>query len=337
MAPPPATRSPAARSAFTLAALATAAVPGLTVVRTAAMADADHDAALLEDADGRDWLIRVPRTKTADGRLERELLALAALTAGARARLPFSVPAVAGRSKLGPTSAVVTDHAAGVALPVSQIPIEPEGLGYRIGQAIGAVHLLPATVVADAMLPMSGPAEARRNAISVLHRAEATGLLPLAVVGRWQHAIDDADLWQFQAVVTGGGFDAASFVSAEDQVAAVHGWRGLCVGDPAIDLKWVIQSERVADAVFSGYWSVAGIADRRLRHRAALLSELDLAHWLLHGIETSSTEIVDDAVELLTNLAERVHGDLSARIDNPTAPVLTVDEVEDLLDRMPTQ
>jgi len=321
-----------ARSAFTLAALASAAVPGLEVARVHALDDHDYDAAVLGGTDGREWLIRVPRNRAADTRLRAELAALQALTHGARARLPFAVTRLAGGEKLAHTFAAVTEHFPGTVLAASQIPVEPEGLGFRIGLAIGAVHMLPQTVVADVGLPMSGPAESRRASIGVLDRASATGLLPIAVESRWQHAIGDADLWQFQARVV-GGFEASSFIASGDEVVAVQGWHALAVSDPANDLKWAIQTERVADAVFAGYWSAAGTADRRLRHRAALLSELDLGRWLLHGVETKDTEIVDDAVEMLTNLAERVNGDMSARIDNPTAPVLTVTEVEDLLDQ----
>lgn len=320
-----------ARSAFTLAALASAAVSGLEVSRVHALPDPDYDAAVLGGADGREWLIRVPRTKSADARLRAELAALRALTPGARSRLPFAVPTLAGGEKTGPTFAAVTEHYPGVVVAAGDIPVEPDGLGFRIGLAIGSVHLLPQTVAADAGLAMSGPAESRRTAIGVLDRARATGLLPLAVESRWEHAIGDSDLWQFQARVV-GGFDADAFVTSGDEVVAVRSWHGLAVGDPAVDLKWAIQTDRVADAVFAGYWSAAGTADRRLRHRAALLSELDLGRWLLHGVESNDTAVVDDAVELLTNLAERVNGDMSARIDNPTAPILTVSEVETLLD-----
>lgn len=325
-----------ARSAITLAALACAAVPGLEVARAGLIPDPDLDAAVLTGTDDREWLVRIPRTRSADSRLRAELDAIAALTHGARSRLPFAVTTLAGRAKVGPTFSAVTEHLPGTALPPGEIPVEPDGLGFRIGLAIGAVQLLPLTVVADAGLPMSGPAESRRAAIGILERTLATGLLPIAVEGRWRHAIDDADLWQFQARVV-GGFDSSSFLAGGDEVVAVQGWQGLAVGDPATDLKWVVQTERVADAVFAGYWSAVGIADRRVRHRAALLSELDLGRWLLHGVETKETEIVDDAVELLTNLAERVHGDMSARIDNPTAPVLTINEVEDLLEQTPTR
>jgi len=322
-----------ARSPLTLAAVAAAAVPGLEATHVGLLDEPDFDAAAITGADGRHWRIRVPRNQRAETDLGAELVALAALTPGARARLPFDVVEVAGQQRFGPTRAVVTTYPYGDRVRLADIPTAPDGLGAAIGRAIGAIHALPTAVVTEAGLRVSGPGEARRSAVSVLDRTVATGLLPAAVQARWEQAIDDADLWQFQPVVTGGGLDGDSFRAQGTDVVSVDGWKGLSIGDPAVDLKWVVQSERVADAVFAGYAAVAGTGDRRLRHRSALLSELDLGRWLLHGIEEQRTDIVDDAVELLTTLAERVHGDLSARIDAPTAPVLTLTEVEDLLDR----
>lgn len=323
-----------ARSPLTLAALAVAAIPGLEVASAAALADdPEYDSAIIETKDERHLLVRVPRSRSAEERLSKEMLAAQALTPGARSRLGFAAPAFVGRARVAPTFAAVMEYPYGESVPLAQIPIEPEGLGYRIGRAIAEIHALPSTVVTDAGLPVGGPHEARRAAESVLERVIATGLLPLAVRGRWEAAIADADLWQFQPAVVGGGFDSSSFLSHGDVVLSVVGWQGLSIGDPASDLSWVSQNERVADAVFSGYQSVAGSGDRRLRHRAAFLSEIAVGRWLLHGIESKDTDIVDDAVEMLTTLAERIHGDMSARIEQQTAPVLTVDEVEDLLDR----
>jgi len=323
-----------ARSSLTLAALAVAAIPDLEVASAAALNDdAEFDSAVIETKDERHLLIRVPRNRAAEDRLVKEIAAAQALTPGARARLSFAAPVLVGRARVAPTFAAVTEYPYGTAVPLAQIPIEPEGLGFAIGRAIGEIHALPSTVVTDAGLPVGGPNEARRAAESVLERVIATGLLPLAVRGRWETAIQDTDLWQFQSAVVGGGFDSSSFLSHGDVVLSVVGWQGLSIGDPASDLTWVSQNERVADAVFSGYQSIAGTGDRRLRHRAAFLSEIALGRWLLHGIETKDTDIVDDAVEMLTTLAERIHGDMSARIEQQTAPVLTVDEVEDLLDR----
>ena len=60
--------------------------------------------------------------------------------------------------------------------------------------------------------------------------------------------------------------------------------------------------------------------DRHLRQRAALLAELEVARWLLHGTETRSTEIVDDAVQMLSDLVDETQKDLMNPIGGPTGP-----------------
>lgn len=320
-----------ARSPFTLAALAAAAVPGLEVEHAGRISDPDYDAAVVRGTDGRDLLIRLPRTKLADSRIRGELASLAALTAGARARLPFAVVEHVGAVNYGPTRAIVTDFPYGSPVRVNELGDRP-ALGASVGLAIASVHALPATVVTDAGLPVAAPADSKRDAANVVERAEGTAMLPAAVASRWLAALDDTDLWQFQPTVV-GGFDVSAFHVEDDEVVTVTGWQGLSIGDPATDLAWLAQDEHATDAVLSGYAKIGGVGDRRLRGRAAFFSELELARWLLHGWDTKSTAIVDDAVDMLTTLAERVHGRRSARIEEPTAPVLTVGEVEDLLEQ----
>jgi aminoglycoside phosphotransferase (APT) family kinase protein len=320
-----------------LAAVAASAVPGLEAVSVAAapFPGDDLDVAVIADRDGAHWTVQVPRTQGAETRQAADVFALTALTPGARARLPFDLPGVAGQAPVRPTRAVVLSWCPGAPASLGTIPTEPNGLGWMIGRAIAAIHDLPSTVVTDVGLPVSGPAESRRWATSLAERAAATGLLPAAVQARWEAAVDDPELWQFEPTVIGGDLDAGSFLVDGGALASVTGWHGLAIGDPAADLAWAVPAEHVADAVFSGYASIAGQSDRRLRHRAALRSELGLARWLLHGTEQRDTAVVDDAVEMLTTLAERIHGDMTARIQPTTRPILTVDEVEDMLDRRP--
>ena len=64
------------------------------------------------------------------------------------------------------------------------------------------------------------------------------------------------------------------------------------------------------EVAFDVYNEARGGADRQVRQRAMLYSELELAKWLLHGTELRSTEIVDDAVDLLTSLADSVRRDV---------------------------
>lgn len=318
-----------------LAAVAASAVPELQAVAVLAdpHADDDVDAAILADREGAHWSVQVPRSQRSEARLSADHLALGALTTGARARLPFTVPTAAGQTLVRPTRGFVTSWAPGAPVSLGSVSAEPGGVADMIGRAIAAIHDLPSTVVTDAGLPVDGSAEARRWATSLAERAAATGLLPAAVQARWEDAVADGELWQFAPTVIAGDLEASSFRVESDALCSVVGWQGLAIGDPSTDLAWAMPSADVADVVFSGYASVAGGVDLRLRNRAALRSELSLARWLLHGAERHDTDVVDDAVEMLTTLAERIHGDLAAQIQPSTRPIMTVTEVEDMLDQ----
>ena len=100
-----------AGSQFTLAALATTAVPGLLVTGTRTLGSAaagDYESALLRDADGTEIVIRRPRNQRAEARQSADLVAIRALSAGIRTRLPFGVAEYRGQAPIGSTRAIVT-------------------------------------------------------------------------------------------------------------------------------------------------------------------------------------------------------------------------------------
>ncbi|TXK19624.1 phosphotransferase [Homoserinibacter sp. GY 40078] len=324
-----------ARSPLTLAALASSAVPELDLVgvsRHGSAGRGDYDAAILTGRDGRTWVIRVPRSERAEQEQSADLVALRALSQGVRARLPFAVTQFAGQAPVDGTRAIVSEFVPGAAVTLGAIDVE---LADSIGQAIAAIHALPTSLVTDAGLPTHSASEAHRGAISLVGRALETGLVPAALARRWQQACDDAGLWQYTPTVINGGLAASSFLASAGAVTGILGWQGLAVGDPARDLSWVLgaRSEAIADSAFAAYTRARGGVDRRLRQRALLLSELDVARWLMHGTETRSTEIVDDAVQMLSRLVDDVLGEAADPIGPHTLPVLAVDEVEALLDR----
>lgn len=321
-----------ARSHLTLAALATSAVADLDIVSAQSFGSpgGDFDAALLTGRDGRHWVIRVPRSERAEQEQSADLVALRALSAGVRARLPFTVSTYAGQVAVDGTRAVVSEFVYGSKVPLAAMTIE---LAASIGSAIAAVHALPPTVVIDAGLPSHSPVDALRSVVAVMDRAAATGLVPAALLARWERAAEETTLWQFTPTVVNGSLASDSFLSANDAVTGMLGWHGLRVGDPASDLQWLAGATLdVADAAFAAYSRARGTVDRQLRQRASLLSELEVAKWLLHGTETRSTEIVDDAIEMLSALVDETSRDLMNPIGGPQVP-LGVDEVEDLLER----
>ncbi|MCU1577932.1 MAG: macrolide 2-phosphotransferase [Rhodoglobus sp.] len=332
-----------ARSHLTLAALATSAVPGLDIAastpfggnRAGASQGSDFDAAILTGRDGRHWIIRAPRNAKAESEQSADLVALRALSAGVRTRLPFSVSTFAGQVPIDSTRAIVYEFVYGAKVPFGSYDAGPDSLAASVGSSIAAIHSLPTSFVTDAGLPTLTAGECLRSCVTVMDRASATGLMPAALLGRWERATEDAKLWQFQPTVINGALSADSFLSADGAVTGVLGWQELRVADPARDLQWILGSpvDGVIESTFDAYARVRGSGDRQVRQRAMLYAELEVAKWLLHGTETRSTEIVDDALAMLSGLVENVRNDVMNPIGAQTMPTMAVDEVEAFLAR----
>jgi len=327
-----------ARSHLTLAALATSAVAELDLVASAAFgspAEGDFESAILTGRDGHHWVIRIPRNKRAETEQIADLVALRAISAGIRTRLPFAVSAFAGQTPVAGTRATVYEFLYGNKLSLNDLDPHPGGISESIGRAIAAIHTLPTSFVTDASLPVLGALECLRSAVTVMDRAAATGLVPAPLLTRWENATEDAGLWQFQPTVINGSLTANSFLAGNGAVTGVLGWHDLRVGDPAKDLAWVLANpdQMSVQAVMDSYNSARGAGDRQVTNRAMLYAELDVARWLLHGVEGRSTEIVDDAVEMLSSLVDDVQNDVMNPLSASTIPTLAVAEVEAYLDR----
>jgi len=329
-----------ARSHLTLAALATSAVAGLDVVRSTpftAGGAGDFDSALLTTGDGRELLVRVPTTQASESEQSADLVALRALSTGIRSRLPFRVPEFLGQAPIRPTRGFVYEHVPGRVISLDEIPAGA-GLARSIGAAVSAVHSLPTGFVADAGLPVLSAAEIHSQTAALIDRAAATALVPSLLLSRWEEALDDASLWQFQPTVVNGAVQASSFLVDGDDVTGMIGWSELRVADPAHDLHWVLgaRAEHVAESVFRAYNEAHHVTvDRQLKQRALLYAELEIARWLLHGTDTRNQGIIDDAVNMLSALVDTVRADEGQRIAHETLPVMDVDQVEEMLDSRP--
>ncbi|MGT2424921.1 phosphotransferase [Amnibacterium kyonggiense] len=328
------------RHRFTLAALATLAVPGLDVAVTRTFTgggEGQYDAALVTDAGGEHLVVRAPVDPQAAARLTAEVDVLEVLTPGVRARLPFAVPSTKG--VLPAPHAVVTSYLPGVRLQPGAVGAE-SALAGSIGRAVAAIHEVPTAVVADAQLPVATAADCLRGVEDLIERAGSTGDVPLELIDRWSAAAEDATLWRFQPCVVHGGLAAESLLVSpkedpDSRVTGVLGWAGLQVGDPARDLAWVLglPETGAAATVLDTYTAVRGRnADTALTRRALLYAELEIARWLLHGVERRDAVITDDAVQMLGALLASVLDGTAGTLVGERQPTLTVAEVERMLD-----
>lgn len=325
---------------LTLAALATSAVPGLDV-RGAREHHGDgggqFESAVIISDEG-EAIVRIPRTQSAEVQQSAELLGLAALTEGARSRLPFEVPLSLGMTRAGDTRAVVTTFLPGGRVDADDI--EAEALLLQpIAESLAAIHELPHSIAHRGGLPIRSAEDVRLQAARLLDRADATRLLPRTIHEHWTSVLEDAEIWDFAPTIVHGSFGAEQLLVDEDRIVGVLGWSELSVGDPAADLAWLLAAgEEVLDAVLARYSLQRDAGHiRRFRARTSLYHELEIARWLLHGVDAHNQSITDDAVAMLDRLVDRMNT-ASYRYstqDSLAAAPLSEAEVERLLDETP--
>ena len=303
------------RKPIELAAVATAAVPGLspTAVSSAPDDPADFDAALLLDSEGKRWRVRSPRHAEASARLETEFLVLRAFAPGIRAELPFLMPTVAGTVRQGQLSTFVYSHLAGATRSLDDLSDGSPALAREIGVALAAIHDLPRSIVSNADLPSYTPNEFRQRRLNELDQAATTGKIPPLLLRRWEHAMEDVSLWRFNPCVVHGDLHEDNLLVDGDRVTAVTGWTDLRIGDPADDMAWLVASNEqdFVSAVLEHYTSTRrDVPDAHLLRRAALSAEFALAQYLVKGLAAGNGDMIDEAESMLATLADDVaeHG-----------------------------
>ncbi len=315
------------RKPIELAAVATAAVPGLTPTAVSSAPDdpVDFDSALLLDSEGKRWRVRSPRHAEASARLETEFLVLRAFAPGIRAELPFLMPTVAGSVRLGTLSTFVYSHLAGSTRSVEELTAGPDALAREIGVSLAAIHDLPRSLVSNADLPSYTPNEFRQRRLNELDQAATTGKIPPALLLRWEHAMEDVSLWRFNPSVVHGDLHEDNLLVEGQRVTAVTGWTDLRIGDPADDFAWLVASNEqdFVDAVLDAY--TAGrrdTPDNHLLRRAALSAEFALAQYLVKGIASDDPGMVSEAEEMLRTLARDIeeHGGQPISVEPQPAP-----------------
>ena len=320
---------------FTLAALATSAVPGLVVLGARGHEEDESFASAVVSDGTEELLVRVPRSQAAEVQQSAELLGLAALTAGSREALPFTIPESLGMTRAGDTRAVVTTYVDGGRFAVEDL--EADSLLIQpLAQAIAAIHALPHSVAQQGGLPIRSAQDLRLQATRLIDRAEATRLVPQTIVTRWTRVVETSELWDFEPTMVHGSLDADQLRVSDDRITGVVGWSEISVGDPASDLAWLLNAgPDVLNGVLARY---ASLRDRSslapLRTRTALYHELEIARWLLHGTESHDEEITNDAVRMLDRLVDRV-GALGAGLAAAAPTPLSESEVESLLAETP--
>src|SRR5688572_7866966 len=173
------------RSPLVLAALASAAVPGLDPASVEALPSRpgqQFDVAFIQDSQHRRWVIRAPRTPAAGAQMD---LAVGLLGLLGR-RVPFALPTPRGFAALkGGGRAMVYPYLPGQNLDFAALPPGP-GLAAELGRTIAALHNTEHELFEEAGVPTYDAEAYRARRLADLDRAAATGHVPTGLLSRWE-------------------------------------------------------------------------------------------------------------------------------------------------------
>lgn len=297
-----------ARTPITLAALATSAVSGLTITGYRALSrdvSVEHSV-ILESSEG-DVLVQLPTSPAAEVHHSAKILGQSALTPGVREQLPFEAPRVLGMTRSNDTRAIVSTYLSGARFSVDDLTTDALMLA-SIAETLTAIHSLPRLTVTQQGLPDRSSNDARLDAQAIIERAYQSGLVPEAVRAHWNDKLSDQSLWDFVPLVIHGSLSDDVLLVTDDHISGVLDWADLSIGDPAIDFSWLAgAAPGVLERVIGLYAEAQGggwIAS--LLERALFWHELEIARWLLHGIELRDQSIIDDAIGLFDQLVSHM-------------------------------
>ena len=318
------------RTPLALAALASAAVPGLdpeTVEGVVPQAGQQFEVAFIQDTQHRRWVVRSPLTAAAGAQMDVTVSLLGLLSR----RLPFSVPTPKGFVALKEGGrAAVYPFMAGRPLDFAQLPAGA-GLAAELGRALAALHNVDRALFDEAGLPSYDADTYRTRRLSDLDRAAATGHVPAALLARWEGSLEDVSLWRFAPTPTHGDLtgDEVLVVFDDDEDAAtgrirgLTGWEDAKVADPADDFAALVtQASRSAfDSVLEAYAHArVDRPDKHLERRARLAGELKLVTTLLTAVGAKDQHGIQACAATLRQLAADTFGDEPD--DEPVVPTI---------------
>jgi macrolide phosphotransferase len=318
------------RSPLFLAALASAAVPGLDPASVEALPGspehAEHvnryDVAFVQDTQHRRWVVRVPRSQVASAQMESTF---ALLTLLAR-RLPFSVPTPKGFAALKEGGrAAIYPYLPGQNVDFTQLPPGP-GLAAELGRAIAALHNADHGLFEEAGLPAYDADTYRTRRLSELDRAAATGHVPTGLLARWEKLLEDVTLWRFAPTPTHGDLTGEQVLvvfdddqdAATGRVKAMTGWEAAKVADPADDFFALVTQApaRALDTLMEAYAHARSERpDAHLLTRARLSGEMRILSELLSAVATADRLRVERHAAALRSLDDRLHAEQEAAND----------------------
>ena len=157
----------------------------------------------------------------------------------------------------GETTVMIAVHRDGQARPLDLLTLDDCA---AVGTAIGAIHRLPSTFLANAKYPVVTTGQIRSQLTAWIRRLRSAGHVPQEITDSWARIMDTEGLWSFSTCTVHGGFSDGDFLFSGSTITTVTNWQDMQVNDPARDLAWIFGKldESHRNAVLSAYGRMMG-------------------------------------------------------------------------------
>ena len=317
------------KTPYELAALATVAVPRLEVagLRPPQFSDEVLSVTGLIDTSGDRWMVVCPHDTVGGLDMEAQNAVLERLgKAHDFSKIPFEIPRPAGFTRTPEGDRVMVHRDLGGRVMETSDFDDPHLLPASLGNALAALHNLPELIYTGVNLPAYSAIECRDRHQAVLDEAAQEVVIPANLWDRWEESLENLSLWRFLPSPIHGDLSETSIHVDHGRVCALTGFSSAHVGDPAVDIAWVFAraSDEFLERFHEAYQQTRSEKDLHLLERAELLSELAVVRWLVHGLHSDDSEIVDEARAMLADLSASI-GEAPSAKRHEEAAVAPVD------------
>ena len=310
------------KTPYELAALATVAVPRLEVagLRPPQFSDEVLSVTGLIDTSGDRWMVVCPHDTVGGLDMEAQNAVLERLgKAHDFSKIPFEVPRPAGFTRTPEGDRVMVHRDLGGHVMETSDFDDPHLLPASLGNALASLHNLPELIYTGVNLPAYSAIECRDRHQAVLDEAAQEVVIPANLWDRWEESLENLSLWRFLPSPIHGDLSETSIHVDHGRVCALTGFSSAHVGDPAVDIAWVFAraSDEFLERFHEAYQQTRSEKDLHLLERAELLSELAVVRWLVHGLHSGDSDIVDEARAMLAELSASVGESTAKRSEEP--------------------
>lgn len=309
------------RSSFEIAALASAAMPTLTVattrrseqfvlsgdkddITTAVVADTageEYDASICDTADGKERLkARARAAYVLDNTHEPSALGFQL------DQLKVFVPGDDPTDATGNTAVLITPHINGDAFQLSDLT---EAQCAAAGTSIGAIHRLRGKFIVNAHYPAHASAQIHQQLEQWITSLKAAGHIPGEILKNWTSIISNENLWNFRSCPVHGGFSDGDILFTSTGVSGIRHWEDMQINDPARDLAWIFTEldPTRRNSVIAAYARIMGRRmDDMIMLRAGLWVQMSQVGDFIRALERADTQKIMRFKSQVESLAHEI-------------------------------